>query len=261
MNDIPAHITITTDDDYTHVIILNTAMPQLPANFPTENVLGLAHEPSPFLGLTEEFVAYARKYIGKYLIGDLQTATALGAPFAPYYGFLWHNPSPALFFYPFEKPKRMSMVVSQKNSAPGHKYRHQLLQKILQTNWPVDIYGRCVMYYNRLNDPRIKGTFEQGSDEPYRDYQFHICIENFCLPWYISEKLTNCFLYETTPIYFGAESADKLFPNMCLRLTGDIGKDMQLLQDILREPAKYQAHVRTDVEQAKKQMNVFEYLS
>ena len=272
---IPRHITITTGDDYTHVVILNTAMPSLPLNFPTGNVLGLAHEPAPFLHLTQEFVAYAKRHIGKYLIGDAATVDAFGAPFVQYYGFLWMNFPEAmnrkepetyressLVKYPLlEKPKIMSIIVSQKNSAPGHKYRHKLLQQILRTDMPIDIYGRCAIYYGNLNDPRIKGIFEQGSAEPYRNYQFHICIENFDIPWYISEKLTNCFLYETRPIYWGAEKADEMFPNMVLRLSGDVTKDIDFLQGILRDPAKYKdAHsVSVDIEYARKKTNLFEY--
>ena len=56
------HIIFTTDEDYTHVIILNTAMPAINSNVPKENVLGLAYEPIEFLNITQEFVEYAKKY-------------------------------------------------------------------------------------------------------------------------------------------------------------------------------------------------------
>ena len=42
---------ISEDDDYTHAIILNTAMPKL--NIPKENVLGLACEPFEFLRISD----------------------------------------------------------------------------------------------------------------------------------------------------------------------------------------------------------------
>ena len=58
---------ITTEDDYTHAIILNTAMPVL-KNIGKANVLGLAFEPPPFLQLTPAFIQYAQTYIGKYFI-------------------------------------------------------------------------------------------------------------------------------------------------------------------------------------------------
>jgi len=61
-------IVITNDDDYTHVIIINTAMPVL-KNIPKQHVVGLSLEPPNFLGLTNEFLHYAQKYINKYFIG------------------------------------------------------------------------------------------------------------------------------------------------------------------------------------------------
>ena len=62
-------IYITNDDDYTHAIIMNTAMPIL-KNIPKQNVVGLAFEPPVFLGLSLDFVEYAEKYLKAYFIGD-----------------------------------------------------------------------------------------------------------------------------------------------------------------------------------------------
>ena len=56
----------TCNDDYTHAIILNTAMPKL--TIPKENVIGLAFEPIQFLGLTSVFIDYAINNISKYNI-------------------------------------------------------------------------------------------------------------------------------------------------------------------------------------------------
>ena len=59
---------ITEDDDYTHAIIMNKAMPVL--KIPKENVVGLAFEPFEYLKLTPEFIQYAQHHIGKYFMGD-----------------------------------------------------------------------------------------------------------------------------------------------------------------------------------------------
>ena len=63
----------TTGEDYTHAIILNTAMPML--TLPKEKVIGLAFEP---VILSPAFIAYAEKHIGKYFIGEQRD---LPAPF------------------------------------------------------------------------------------------------------------------------------------------------------------------------------------
>ena len=78
-------IYFTNDDDYTHVIILNTAMPYLKP-IPKENVIGISCEPVPFLGLSDQFIKYAQRYIYKYYIGDKYKFN-LPDPFVEGYGY------------------------------------------------------------------------------------------------------------------------------------------------------------------------------
>ena len=50
------HVFITAGDDYSHVIIWNTVMPNIRKGVPKENVIGFAYEPLVYLGLTNKFV-------------------------------------------------------------------------------------------------------------------------------------------------------------------------------------------------------------
>lgn len=231
-------IYITNDDDYTHVLILNTAMPKIPSHIPKKNVIGLAFEPIVFLGLTQEFVNYAIQNIGKYFIGD---AIGLPMPFVEHFSYMWHNP-PQLS-YP-NKTKIMSMMVSEKTSQDGHKYRHQLIQQILQSDLPIDIYGRGCQYYKHLNDPRIKGEFTET--EPYNEYHFHICIENCHSNHYFSEKIMNSLLAQTIPVYQGCRNIDSYFTGMVIGLTGDISSDIELLRQIVLKPQGYKKEINIE---------------
>jgi len=264
-------IYMTNGDDYTHVIILNTAMPNL-KNIPKKNVIGFAFEPPLFLNLSIEFIEYAEKYISKYFIGDKYD---LPPPFIEKYSYMWHN-NP-LTYVPI-KNKTMSIMVSQKNLAPGHKYRHLLVQRILSLNLPIDIYGRGCQVYNEykttvpllqnnefsyeslLNiqnrDPRLKGTFD--NIELYENYDFHICIENFKTAEYFSEKITNTLLCGTTPIYWGCKNIDNYFPGYTIKLTGVIDTDIFLLTDILRDPGKYKRTI--DVDSVKDKINLLKHV-
>ena len=244
-------IYITTDDDYTHAIILNKAMPNL-TNIPKENVIGLAFEPPPFLKLNAEFINYAQKYISKYFIGDIYfkafngTIYTLPSLFKPHYAYMWHiTPFPANFIP--TKTRLMSIMVSDKQSAPGHNYRHTLVKLILKLGLPIDIYGRGSNKYKGLygsiykNDVRLKGPFHEL--EPYTNYAFHICIENFMTSDYFSEKITNTLLCSTTPIYWGCTNILSYFPANVIQLTGDLDKDINILQTILVCPTKYKANI------------------
>lgn len=215
----------TNDNDYTHVIIINTAMPDL--SIPKENVLGLAFEPYPFLNITYEFIEYAKQHIGRYFIGDCHN---LPSPFVENFGYIWYSPNQKNVTF---KPNLMSIVLSDKDYAPGHIYRHDIVKYIIHHKLPIDIYGYGSSMYSY---DRVKGSFE-GS-EPYENYMFSICIENFQSKHYFSEKVIDPLLLNCNPIYLGCENIDSYLENI-ISLSGDLQKDMKLILKILKNPYFY----------------------
>jgi hypothetical protein len=218
---------VTANEDYTHAIVINTCMPKL-RRLPKENILGLAWEPLHFLNMTPEFVEYAKRYIGRYYISH---KGSLPAPFIEHHAFLKHsNPVQEIT----TKPKLMSIIVSEKKKAPGHKYRHQLVQQIIRDRLPIDIYGRGSHLYNYEH---IQGSF---TDEtiPFRDYLFSICIENYCENHYISEKLLTPLMYNCKPLYFGCKNVSSYFKNI-ITLTGNVQQDMNTIKTVLENPEMY----------------------
>jgi hypothetical protein len=148
-------------------------------------------------------------------------------------------------------------MISQKCQAPGHKYRHELVQAILKTDLPIDIYGRGCIFYNNIQDPRIKGEFQ--SEELYDGYTFTICIENFRSNHYFSEKIINPLNRNVTPLYLGCYNIHHYFPGMYLEITGNVREDMLLLQNIYQNPQKYSREIR--LEDVDKTINIIRNLS
>lgn len=240
---------ITNGDDYTHAILLNTAMPTLKPELPIENVIGFAWEPIPFLNLTYEFIQYAMKHISNYYIGDTY---GLPYPFIEGNPYLWYNTPPQTI-----SPKRnlMSIMVSFKCFAPGHTYRHTLVKEILQQGLPVDIYGNGCDNYSLCNDSRVKGKFVLN--EPYESYVFHIAIENFQTNEYFSEKIVNPLIHECVPLYWGARNIDKYFKGMYIPLNGDINHDIEVIREVARNPDQYRRQHMPNVAKVEKAMNLF----
>ena len=232
------HVYITEDDDYTHAIIINTFMSLLKPDIPKSNVLGLAYEPnykSPFLNITREFVKYAEQNIGAYYIGDLN---GLSSPFIEKPAYLthtvpiWKNSDISINSIIQNKSKIMSIVLSKKCFAPGHIYRHQLVKEILNTNLPIDIYGHGCEMYSNFNDSRLKGSFKEI--EPYLDYKYHVCIENFTSNCYYSEKVINPLLYGSIPIYLGCHNIEQFLPeNSIIKLSSSANDAIKQLSDII----------------------------
>lgn len=216
---------LTNDDDFTHAIIINTAMPEL--KIPKENVIGLAFEPTRFLRLTSSFIEYSKKHIGIYFIGDNH---GLPEPFVEHFAYMWHSRPPIEITL---KNKLMSIIVSEKKFAPGHLYRHQLVQKIIEYRLPIDIYGRGSTQYEYN---RVMGQFNDA--EPYENYSFSICIENIVSNDYFSEKIITPLMFNCIPIYLGCKNIEKYLENVII-LKGDIQKDILFIMKILDNPNMY----------------------
>lgn len=247
-------IYITCADDYSHAVILNKATPDL--KIPKCNVLGLACEPFSFLNVTPDFIAYAEKHIGKYFIGDLR---GLGAPFIENHGYMW-------FDHPedgkkIQKNKVMSIVFSQKNFAPGHQYRRDLVSFILQNNFPIDIYGRgCdLLPDNFKKDPRVKGAFK--CTEPYDDYLFTISIENFPSNQYFSEKIVTPIMCNTIPVYLGCKNISQHVKDHYIQMSGNCNDDMKLVQNILKNPFTCFERVRTSKQAIFDELNLMKNIT
>ncbi len=242
----------TNDDNYTHAILLNTTMPKLRKGLPKANVVGLAFEPVQLLQFTKEYPEYASKHIGKYHLGTNEPfPPALKSIFVERYGYMWHVTPPRSYQEIDEAQLRavdqnqakFSIVVSEKRSAPGHQYRWLMVMSILKDPMlEVDIWGRgCQVirekYPQFAHDKRLRGPFREY--EPYEGYRYHIAIENFGLPHYFSEKLSNALLMGCTPIYLGCGAVETYFPNLTIDLTGDIKTDMDRLRNLRDYPDMY----------------------
>jgi hypothetical protein len=93
------------------------------------------------------------------------------------------------------KSKLISAIFSDKNWTEGHKLRHQIVSECPGS---IDLFGRG---YKAI-DNKIQGL---------RDYMFQVVIENQKFNSYFTEKLIDCFVTGTVPIYWGFEKAPQFF--------------------------------------------------
>ena len=245
---------ITLNQTYTHAILLNC--PIVPTiSVPPERVLGLAFEPIPYLRLSYDFIRFAEKFIGAglYYIGQIHP-NLTGAFFKEHHGFMWHVSRPQVppsleeKYYNSEanQQNKISIIVSKKMKAPGNAYRHKLATFILINNLPIDIWGNGTELHSKRfpNHKNIKGPFKDK--EPYESYALSICIENYRHPHYFSEKITNCLVYNTTPVYLGCIEIDTYFPGQVVHLTGDIKMDANMLVHMSKSPSNYIREIKHD---------------
>ena len=90
----------------------------------------------------------------------------------------------------FDKSKLVSCVVSDLQMTDGHKLRLEIAKQIADSG-QVDMYGKAFNYIPRKIDA-------------LKDYRFSFAMENDCYESYFTEKLHDCLLTGTMPIYLGA---------------------------------------------------------
>ena len=95
----------------------------------------------------------------------------------------------------YDKPKTVSIIASDKEWLQGHKLRHDTIKRF--TNG-VDVYGRT---YNPVANKL----------DALRNYKFSIAIENSKCDDYFTEKIIDCFVTGTIPIYWGTDSIINYF--------------------------------------------------
>ena len=92
------------------------------------------------------------------------------------------------------KNKKVSIISSDKKHLEGHNLRHEII-KIIKG---IDVFGSG---YNPINN-KIDGL---------QNYQFSICVENCKKDYYFTEKIIDCFITGTIPIYWGCPSIGDFF--------------------------------------------------
>lgn len=95
----------------------------------------------------------------------------------------------------YSKTKQISIVASEKRQTDGHKLRHEIIK----------FYGSQIAAMGRgyrAIDQKI---------EAHRDYRYSIVVENGRFNNYFSEKLLDCFMTGSVPIYWGFSNIGKFF--------------------------------------------------
>lgn len=130
----------------------------------------------------------------------------------------------------------VTMVASDKNYAPGHRLRHEIAAKIKDK---VDLCGKGYR------------PFEEKSDVLGRSY-FSIAIENCRLEGYFTEKLIDCFITKTVPIYWGAPDIGQFFNTDGMIITESISDVVHAVENCSKNRYKnMQNAIEENYEKAK----------
>jgi len=119
------------------------------------------------------------------------------------HGYLgWYGSHDWNFYHQLPVPQKtrsFSCIASSLTQLRGHRLRIQFIDQLQREMTGIDFFGKGSQY---LPD-KLDGLL------PYR---FSIAIENTTIPDYFTEKINDCFLAYTVPVYHGCTNLEKYFP-------------------------------------------------
>ena len=97
-----------------------------------------------------------------------------------------------------EKSKLTSFIYSQKQFLEGHKMRYQIAEFLKTKDFAVDSFGHGC------------NPIEKKADA-LKDYCFSIAVENSSADNYFTDKILDCFVTGTVPVYWGCPNVFDYF--------------------------------------------------
>lgn len=126
-------------------------------------------------------------------------------------GGCWIKPNDAKIY---NKTKLVSTIASNKTNTHGQSMRH-----LATKNKKISCYG-----------PSYK-PLEYKLDA-LKEYQFHLCIENYKNNSYFTEKIIDCFATGTIPIYWGCSNISNFFNTRGIIEVDDINEINYVINNI-----------------------------
>ena len=119
------------------------------------------------------------------------------------------------------KTHSCSIISSGKTDLVGHKLRHQVIAWLRARDYNVDVLGRG---YN---------PFEHKQDG-LLPYTYSVIIENVQEPDYFTEKLLDCFICGTIPVYWGAPNISHYFKSDGMVICNDLAELQGAIEVLLK---------------------------
>tara|TARA_R110000851_G_scaffold48370_4_gene117003 strand:- start:10343 stop:11176 length:834 start_codon:yes stop_codon:yes gene_type:complete len=119
----------------------------------------------------------------------------------------------------YNKTKLVSITSSWKRQMEGHLFRHQIISN----------FGHMLDTYGNGYTPIVEKV------DGHRDYMFSVIIENCKRDYWFTEKLIDCLMTGTVPIYWGCPSIGDFFNTKGFLIINDLGEVGEALNELTPE--------------------------
>jgi hypothetical protein len=189
-----------SDISYTDFSIFVDDIPKTHNDLSSLNILVLA-EPNEYFGLHEWAIQNKNLFSVILTWSDKVLNNCENAIFLPF-GSTWFKPDQ------YEKKHKKEFKLSHLSGvllkSYGHQMRHEIIERENEFKIPTKFYKTIGDRHNE-DDARI------GKETVFSNSQYGVAIENFSHRGYFSEKILDCFLMKTIPVYNGCSNIDDYF--------------------------------------------------
>jgi hypothetical protein len=119
------------------------------------------------------------------------------------------------------KTHSCSIISSGKTDLVGHKLRHEVIAWLRRQDYDVDVLGQGYKPF-------------EHKQEGLLPYTYSVIIENVQEPDYFTEKLLDCFICGTIPVYWGAPNINHYFDVDGMVICNDL-EELQGAVEVLLE--------------------------
>jgi hypothetical protein len=139
------------------------------------------------------------------------------------------------------KTRQLSWITTTRKFLPGHRQRMRFLHYIKGKLAALDLLGGNIKH---IMNHKVKRDIEREQRElgfkyiedkwaGLAPYKYSLAIENYSGPDYWTEKIADCFLAYTLPVYYGCTNIEDYFPERSF-VRIDIEKPEQACETIMK---------------------------
>jgi len=206
--DIEKYLSPYKDIDFS--LFLET-IPETQNELSSINIISI-HEPNEYFGRHDWIIQNKHLFDVILTWDDKILNNCDNALFIPF-GHTWFTPDQYKKHY--QKEFKVSHLRGNLLKSYGHQMRWEILERKNELKTPTKFFD---VYGDRYNIEEAK----KGKKEVFSDSMFGVAIENFSHRGFFTEKILDCFLLKTIPIYWGCPNIGDFFNNEGIIKFGDV---------------------------------------
>ena len=131
-------------------------------------------------------------------------------------------------YAPINKEFKVSFLRGNLLKLQGHAHRFELFDRRNEIKTPIQ-------FWETLGE---RGDFEkwrQHKIDSFRPYQYSVCIENSSRENYFTEKITDCILNKTIPIYWGCSNIGDFYNSKAIIQVKNTDEIIEVINELTPE--------------------------